>query len=320
MFRPTSAVRPGCSSGFSPIKPSHQNVRESPSNETVASATTTKTTLAADNEPTQNNRAPGIVTASLRPPSSPATARSGAIQLTIRKNREKISTLRVHAASPNRTIPATVKTEYPATATARIAGSRGAGKTSSNHAKSSSRTTAGQAPSASGQASNPSSSSVVRRRIRRARRANAVQGLRCGHTSPSTACTKVSPTQSSVHTASGRGFTRGSRLPARPATTRATSTTDAAAFDAGTCSISGNSRHRVDSMARRSAAPRIRMTTRNDTATANVPAAWKSPVGSSRMKPRSPACARTGGAAPAASAPSVIAAVTRFTVSTSDGR
>ena len=101
-------------------------MRESPSKETVASATTTKTTPAGGSESTPRSRAPGNVTASRRTPPS-STVRNGAIQLTIRKKRAKISTFRPHAPFPNSTIPATVKIEYPATTTARIAGSCGAG-------------------------------------------------------------------------------------------------------------------------------------------------------------------------------------------------
>ena len=101
-------------------------MRESPSNETVASATTTKTAPAAGIEPTASSLVPGNVTASRRAAPS-STVLSGAIQLTIRKNRANISTWRSHASFPNSTIPATVKIEYPATAKARIAGSCGAG-------------------------------------------------------------------------------------------------------------------------------------------------------------------------------------------------
>ena len=73
-------------------------------------------------------------------------------------------------------------------------------------------------------------------------------------------------------------------------------------------------------MAQRIAEARIETATRNDTATAIVPPAWKSPVGSSMMKPRSPAWARAAGAAAAASAPSPAAAVTRFSPAVVAGR
>ena len=150
---------------------------------------------------------------------------------------------------------------------------------------------------------------------RRTGRASAVHGLTSGHTLPRTAWTKVRPTQSKVHTVNGSGFASGSRLPASPAAMSTRSTTDAAAFEPGMRQATrrstrrtahrgtGNNRHRADWMARRSAAPRNRMTTRNDTATAAVPAAWKSPVGSSRMKPRSPACPNAGDAVAARASP-----------------
>ena len=69
----------------------------------------------------------------------------------MRKKQEKTSTFRVHARSPKSTMPVTVRTEYPATATARMAGSRGAGYTSSNQASSRRRATDGHRPRARGQ-------------------------------------------------------------------------------------------------------------------------------------------------------------------------
>ena len=214
----------------------------------------------------------------------------------MRKKQEKTSTFRVHAPSPKSTMPVTVRTEYPATAIARTAGSRGAGYTSSNQASSSSRATDGHRPRARGQENGGGASSEPKM-ARRASDAKGLQGSRCGHRYPNTAWTKARPTQTSVQTARGRGFERGSRLPAKPAAISTTRRVAAAALVPRTRRGTGKQRHCADSIPRRSESARSHATARKDAATAAVPPAWKSPVGRSMTKPRSPACASAAGAA-----------------------
>jgi len=84
------AERPGYSSGFSPTRSIHQNVRDSPSNDTVPSITAMNATPLAGNG---------------RHESSPPL--SGESRPTVRKNTENASP-RSSQGSPKSAIPASV--------------------------------------------------------------------------------------------------------------------------------------------------------------------------------------------------------------------
>ena len=85
---PTMALRPKNSSGFSPARATHQNVRDKPSNETDESANTTNATPLRRRIPTSRSHFPGTAAVSIRFGPSSIRALSGDSQETTWKNTE----------------------------------------------------------------------------------------------------------------------------------------------------------------------------------------------------------------------------------------
>ena len=100
-----TALRPGNSSGLMPLRPSHQKVLLSPSNDTVARVSSTNSTPLGGKGGRSASARPGIPRVNRC-----SSACSGATRAISPKNTENASPRASHACSPNSAMPIQVTT------------------------------------------------------------------------------------------------------------------------------------------------------------------------------------------------------------------
>ena len=284
VFCPTTADRPGNSSGLISRRDNHHQVSLVPSKLTMASAARMNSAPDKGGTAECTNPAPGSESVRVTVLSfSSRLNRSGARRPMNAKNTCRNSPRSFHTRSPNVSIAISVISQYPATAVAIRAGSSGARSTISNHPNANSPSRAGAYPTPCGSVSGGLSSAIKRN--------SPCHGLNSAQTFPKTAQTRVIPTQTNVQTVSGRGLASGSRAPKKPTATSVTQ--NARLIRLKAVSSRGIGKRRACHS--RNAPPKNRAGTTasnaNDSATAIAPDHCIVSVGNNSTKPRPEACA-----------------------------